>query len=111
MASNLKWIMSSNSLAIMPKPKFESWFMEGKLKENFHYLLIKDDYSDFDERVHFILENDELAKELIHNANLYCEKFKDNNFEDLLNLLVLRKFFYLIGQIDVSKKERFLFEA
>ena len=27
-ASNLKWVMSSNSVAVMPKPKFESWFME-----------------------------------------------------------------------------------
>lgn len=110
-ASNLKWLMSSNSLAIMPKPKFETWFMEGKLKENFHYLLIKDDHSDFEERVSFILENTELAKEIIANANLYCEKFKDEKLETLLNLLVLRKFFYLSGQIDVSNKERILFEA
>lgn len=85
--------------------------MEGKLKENFHYLLIKDDHSDFEERVSFILENTELAKEIIANANLYCEKFKDEKLETLLNLLVLRKFFYLSGQIDVSNKERILFEA
>ena len=30
-ASNLKWVMSSNSIAVMPKPKFETWFMEGIL--------------------------------------------------------------------------------
>lgn len=37
-ASNLKWIMSSSSLAVMPKPKFETWFMEGELVPNKHYV-------------------------------------------------------------------------
>ena len=44
-ATNLKWVMSSNSIAIMTKPKVESWFMEKKLIGNFHYIEIKDDYS------------------------------------------------------------------
>ena len=30
-ATNLKWIMSSNSLAVMPRPTYETWFMEGTL--------------------------------------------------------------------------------
>ena len=37
--------MSSNSLCFMPKPKYETWFMEGKLIPNHHYVLIEDDYS------------------------------------------------------------------
>ena len=49
-ASNLKWVMSSNSIAVMPKPKYETWFMEGKLKGNVHYIEIKDDYSDLEEK-------------------------------------------------------------
>ena len=27
-ATNLKWVLSSNSSGMMPKPKFETWFME-----------------------------------------------------------------------------------
>lgn len=30
-ASNLKWVMSSNSLAVMTRPTCETWFMEGTL--------------------------------------------------------------------------------
>ena len=30
-ATNLKWIMSSNSLAVMPRPTYATWFMEGTL--------------------------------------------------------------------------------
>ena len=54
-ATNLKWIMSSNSLAVMPRPKYETWFMEGTLIPNYHYVLINDDYSDLEERLkHYI---------------------------------------------------------
>ena len=45
-ATNLKWVMSSNSIAVMPKPKIESWFMENMLIPEKHYIEIKEDYSD-----------------------------------------------------------------
>ena len=35
----------------MPKPKFETWFMEGILVADQHYILIKDDYSDLEENL------------------------------------------------------------
>ncbi|MDE4959522.1 glycosyl transferase family 90, partial [Francisella tularensis subsp. holarctica] len=37
-ATNLKWIMNSNSLCFMNKPKYETWFMEGTLIPNHHYV-------------------------------------------------------------------------
>ena len=37
-ASNLKWVMSSNSIAVMPRPTCETWYMEGKLIPNYHYI-------------------------------------------------------------------------
>lgn len=43
-ASNLKWVMSSNSLAVMPRPTCETWFMEGRLIPNYHYVEIKPDF-------------------------------------------------------------------
>ena len=46
-ATNLKWVMSSNSIAVMPKPEIESWFMEKTLIPDFHYIEIKKDYSEF----------------------------------------------------------------
>ena len=41
--------MSSNSVAVMPRPKYESWFMEGRLQPGVHYIEIKDDYSDLED--------------------------------------------------------------
>ena len=61
-ASNLKWVMSSNSIAVMPKPKYETWFMEGLLIPDQHYILIKDDYSDLETRLKFFLDHPQKAK-------------------------------------------------
>lgn len=108
-ATNLKWIMASNSLAIMPKPKFETWFMEGTLIPDFHYLSIDDNFENLEEKIEYILQNPTFAKEIISNANHYTENFMDKPMEKLLNYLVVKKYFYKSGQIEVSNLEEELF--
>lgn len=98
-ASNLKWIMSSNSIAVMPRPKYETWFMEGTLIPNHHYIEIKDDFSDLIEKVNFYEQNPELAKNIIKNANEYVKQFKDKKREKLLGILVMKKYFEKTGQL------------
>lgn len=98
-ASNLKWVMSSNSLAVMPKPKYESWFMEGTLIPNHHYVQIKDDYSDLEERLRHYIDHPEEALKIIRNANNYVLQFRNNAREDLISILVLEKYFFKTGQI------------
>ena len=92
-ASNLKWVMSSNSIAVMPKPKYETWFMEGLLIPDQHYILIKDDYSDLENRLKFFLDHPEKAKLIVENANKHVNQFKDQKKEDLLSFMVLNKYF------------------
>lgn len=94
-ASNLKWVMSSNSIAVMPKPKYETWFMEGKLKGNYHYIEIKDDYSDLEEKLEYYIAHTEEALEIINNAHKFVKEFRDPDKEDLISLLVLKKYFEL----------------
>ncbi len=55
-ATNLKWIMSSNSIAVMPRPRYETWFMEGRLIPDYHYIAIRDDYSDLEERLQYYID-------------------------------------------------------
>lgn len=97
-ASNLKWVMSSNSLAVMPKPKFETWFMEGTLIENVHYVLIRDDYSDLEERMSYYIKNPLEAQKIIDSAHLFVEQFKNKKREDLISLMVLDSYFKRTGQ-------------
>lgn len=107
-ASNLRWVMSSNSLAVMPKPTYESWYMEGKLIPNHHYVLINDDYSNLEERLNYYLENTSEALQIIQNANDYVKQFRNRKTEDLISLLVLEKYFYRTGQMEpISDKEIF----
>lgn len=92
-ASNLKWAMSSNSLVLMAKPKYETWFMEGTLEAGFHYVLLKDDYSDLEEKIKYYSEHILEAKEIINNASKYVEQFKNELFEDIISYKVLDKYF------------------
>lgn len=97
-ASNLKWVMSSNSIAVMPKPTYETWFMEGTLIPDFHYIEIKPDYSDIEERINYYIENPEKAEEIIKNANAYCTQFFDAKRERIISLLVMKKYFEMTNQ-------------
>ncbi len=109
-ASNLKWILSSNSLCIMSKPEIETWFMEDKLISGIHYAEIDRNYDNLDSILEYYKTHTKEAKEIIRNANLYCKNFYDKRFEGLLNILVLRKYFYLSNQIEVTQIEKELFK-
>ncbi len=97
-ATNLKWIMSSNSLCFSTKPRYETWMMEGRLIPNYHYVLLKDDYSDLEEKTSYYLAHPEKAIEIIRNANAYIEQFKNKKREYLISLLVLNKYFSLTSR-------------
>lgn len=97
-ASNLKWVMSSNSIAVMPQPTCETWFMEGKLIPNYHYIEIKSDFSDLEERIQYYINHPNEAKQIIEHAHDYVAQFKDSKREKLISLWVLDKYFRMTGQ-------------
>lgn len=98
-ASNLKWILSSNSLAVMPKPTYETWFMEGKLIPGYHYIEIKPDFSDLEEKIRYYTEHPEEAKAMIRHGNEYVKQFRNPDNEKLISLLVMKKYFERTGQM------------
>lgn len=97
-ASNLKWVMSSNSIAVMPRPTCETWFMEGTLIPNYHYIEIKSDFSDLEERLNYYIKHIDEAQEIINHAHKYVAQFKNRERENLISLLVLDKYFRVTGQ-------------
>lgn len=97
-ASNLKWVMSSNSIAVMPKPKYETWFMEGLLKPDFHYIEVKPDYSDLKQKLDYYSAHIDEAKSIIANANKWVSQFKDAKRELIISLLVLQKYLYRMNE-------------
>lgn len=102
-ATNLKWVMSSNSLCFMPKPKYETWFMEGTLQPGIHYVETNSDYSNLEELVLHYSRHPEEALQIIKNAHEYVDQFRDKDLEDLLCLKVLEKYIEQSGQENYSK--------
>ena len=97
-ASNLKWIMSSRSAAVMPKPTCETWFMEGRLVGGVHYVEIRPDFSDLEEKMdHYSNHLDEL-RTIVDNANQYVAQFRDTRRERYIALLVMQKYFKMTNQ-------------
>ncbi len=92
-ATNLKWVMSSNSIAVMPRPKMESWFMEGTLKPDYHYIEIAEDYSDLIEKTTYYANHPDEAEEIIRHAHEYVKRFCNKKVEDYTSFLVLKKYF------------------
>ena len=97
-ATNLKWIMASNSLCMMPRPRFETWFLEGRLIAGTHYVELRPDYEDLDDKIEYYERHPEDAKALVANANAYVRQFLDQRQERLVQLLVMEKYFKSTGQ-------------
>lgn len=95
-ATNLKWVMASNSLCFMTRPKYETWFMEGALQPGKHYVLLRDDYADLTEKMDYYLHHETEALAIIHQANQYVQQFFNHQQERLIQLLVMQKYFDLM---------------
>jgi len=98
-ATNLKWIMSSNSLCLMPPPTYETWFAEARVEANVHYVPLARDFSDLADKVGYFERHPAEAERIIAAANAYCRTFHNEQDEQAISLLVLYKYFVLSGQI------------
>jgi hypothetical protein len=99
-ASNIVWIMASNSLAFMTKPKFEGWFMQGRLIPDHHFVRLRDDYADLPEKIDFYSRNPAAALKIIANAQKHVVQFFDEKRERLILLLVINKYFSFSSQLE-----------
>ena len=107
-ATNLKWIAQSNSLCFMTKPKFESWFMEGRLEASRHYVELQDDYSDLPEKMDHYLAHPGEAHRIISNFKAYYDQFRNPDEELLISLLVVEKYLIATGQMESKARPSIL---
>jgi hypothetical protein len=98
--TNLKWVLASNSLCLMSRPRYETWFMEGRLQAGIHYVELKPDYEDLDDKMTYYDRHPDEARTIIANANLHARQFLDLNHERTISLLVLQKYFERTGQTE-----------
>jgi len=98
-ATNLKWIMFSNSLCFSPKLKYETWYCEGLLQPFVHYVEIKDDFSDIEEKFHYYMNHPDEAKQIIINAQAHARRFVNETHRLTMAKKVVSKYISLSGQL------------
>lgn len=91
-ASNLKWMLLSKSVVLMPKPRICSWYMEDTLKPFIHYIPLNDDFSDLEEKYNWCLNNYEECEFISNNATQYIEQFMDENNENEITRKVIETY-------------------
>jgi spore maturation protein CgeB len=67
--------------------------MEGTLIPNYHYIEVKPDFSDLEERLTYYIEHPDEAEAIIQHAHDYTSQFRDEKREKLISVLVLKKYF------------------
>ncbi len=83
----------------MRRPRFETWFMEGSLRPGVHYVALKDDYSDLEDKILHYRRHPEQARSIIANAQRHAAQFKDFERERLIALLVIDRYLRLSRQL------------
>ena len=92
-ATSLKWVMSSNSVAVSPPMHYETWFMEGTLIPNYHYIEVKPDFSDLVEKLEYYIAHPEEAEAIVCHAHDYVAQFLNKKMERATQLAVADKYF------------------
>lgn len=101
-ATNLKWILYSNSVAIMPKPTMCSWLMEDKLEPWIHYVPLENEYDDLEEKYEWCLNNLDKCEEIAKNGKEYMKQFLDEESERYITNSVLREY---VDNVNISYGE------
>jgi len=95
-ASGLKWALLSQSVVLMPIPKHTSWCMEELLEPWVHYIPLDDFATNVEERMQWVVDNDQEAQLISEQATLWMEDlvFHPDAAEDdrLIQEEILRRY-------------------
>lgn len=98
-SSNLQWVMASNCVPVMARPKVEHWLMHSRLKPGVHYIEVADDFSDLEEKLAYYIAHPEEAETIARESQRWAQQFFKRKREKIITLLTLEKYFSLTGQL------------
>ena len=107
-ASGLKWMLGSNSLVLMPPPTCTSWACEVFLEPYRHYVPVREDLSDLQEKFEWCEANPRLVEEIVANATEFMQPFLDQEQERRLVRDVVQTYVDSV-EFDVPDEFRHLF--
>lgn len=97
-ASNIRWAMNANSLCLMRKPRYETWFAEGLLQAGVHYVQVADDFSDIEEKFTYYEQHPDQALAIIRNAQIYVRANLDMTDQYAMGRQVMRQYAFHSSQ-------------
>lgn len=99
-ASNLFWILCSNSVAFVPPPRYEVWAQPGRLVAETHYVPIAADGSDLVEKLDYYGQRPDVCKQIVENAHAYADPFKNLARQYQIGQAVILQYARQSGQLD-----------
>jgi len=87
-ASSFVWSFLTNSIVIMPKPKYEMITKQGQVIGGFHYIQIKDDTSDLEEKIIWCESHVEECKQIIENKKKFINCLLSNDLYEMSAKLI-----------------------
>jgi len=91
-ATNLKWILYSNSVAFCPPFTINSWILEENLQPWQHYIPIRHDFSDLPDKVEWAINHPEKCKSISRQSKEYIEQFLDIAKEKIVLDTILEEY-------------------
>ena len=90
-ASNLRWILSSNSALVMPTPTVDSWLLPTQMIPGVHYIEIAADYSDAEEKLRYYIDHPAEAAAIAAAGREWLRRFADTDRERIIMHLLMQK--------------------
>lgn len=96
-ATNLKWVLKSNSVPFCPPFYIQSWILEDRLVPYHHYIPVNASFNDLEEKVEWAENHPDLCIQIINNGKKYMDEFLDLEKEERI-----RKHLFFLYASNVS---------
>lgn len=91
-ATNLKWVLYSNSVPFCPPFYVQSWILEDELIPWTHYIPVKGDYSDLEEKVQWGMNHPDQCVQIAKEGRKYMTQFMDVENEARIRQNILESY-------------------
>ena len=89
-SSSLGWIMGSNSVPLMPKPRYHSWLCEPWLKAGVHYVEVNRDFSNLHEKIQWCKDHDDECSQIADNGREFMIQFVNPTHEEYIEKQIIK---------------------
>lgn len=89
--SALPWILLHDCVAFMPETTYESIFTINLVPWK-HFVPIRSDFEDLEEKIKYIINNDILAKKISYNSTLYMKQFTNIDLMNKIKIETIKRY-------------------